>query len=118
MGDEVAADSFLDGGKETLLAEVREKPEALQLVLDRILHLGEKHLDAGGGQCVVELGDSVSGGDVDAGHRLGGDDEPSDRGGRTRDGVENPVVEELGVGEEERRIPAEQDEPGIRWAFG
>ena len=64
--------------------------------------------------------DGVGGGDVDAGDRLGRDDEPADGGGRARDRVEHAVVEELGVGEKERGIPAEQhearDQMGVRIA--
>ena len=32
--------------------------------------------------------------------------------GARADGVEHPLAEELGVGEEQRRIPAEQDQAG------
>jgi hypothetical protein len=62
MDGEIAAHCFVNDRKERLLAEAREEPEALQLVLDRILHLGEAQLDACGGKGVVELGDDVGGG--------------------------------------------------------
>ena len=52
----------------------------------------------------------VGGRDVDARDRLGRDDEPAHRRRRARDGVEHAFVEQLGVGEEQRRIPAEQHE--------
>src|SRR5215468_9928952 len=55
MGRTVGACRFAQGRKEGVFAEAREEPEALQLVLDRILHLGKAQLDAGGVQGVVEL---------------------------------------------------------------
>ena len=55
MGFEIAAHGFAERREERLLAEAREEPEALQLVLDRILHLGKAQLDARGVQGVVEL---------------------------------------------------------------
>ena len=50
MSREVGAYRFAEGREEGLFAEAREEPEALQLVLDRILHLGETQLDTGGVQ--------------------------------------------------------------------
>jgi len=48
MSRAVRAHCFADRREEGLFAEAREEPEALQLVLDRVFHLGEKQLDAGG----------------------------------------------------------------------
>ena len=56
----------------------------------------------------VELGQHVGGGHVDAGHRLGRDHDPLHRRRRLRHGLENPLTEQLGIGEEQRRIPAEE----------
>ena len=47
MSREVDAHRFAEGREEGLVAEAREEPEALQLVFDRILYLGETQLDAG-----------------------------------------------------------------------
>jgi len=41
MAREVGAHRFIEGREEGLLAKAGEDPEALQLVFDRILHLGE-----------------------------------------------------------------------------
>ena len=79
MGREVGAHRFAEGREEGLFAEAREESEALQLVLDRILHLGETQLDAGGVQGVVELADGIGCRDVDAGDRLSRDHQPADR---------------------------------------
>src|SRR4029453_15551014 len=42
---EIRVHGFLDGREERVLLEAREQPEAAQLVLDRVLHLGEVELD-------------------------------------------------------------------------
>jgi len=55
MSRAVGAHRFAEGHEEGLLAEAREEPDALQLVLDRILYLGETQLDASSVQSVVEL---------------------------------------------------------------
>jgi len=110
MCREVVADCLAERGKERLLTEVRVKPKALQLVLDRILHLGKFHLDARGAQRVVEFGDGIGGGDVDTGNRLGRHNKPANRRERARNGVEHTIVEELGVREKKRCIPPKQDE--------
>ena len=56
-GCEVGPDGLAERREERLRAEAREEPEALQLVLDRVLHLREAQLDAVGAQRVVELGE-------------------------------------------------------------
>src|SRR5262245_56267542 len=61
MSSDVGANRFLDGGKETLFAEVCQEAEALQLVLHRILHLGKTHLDARGVQRLVEFAHRIGG---------------------------------------------------------
>src|SRR5262249_11768378 len=87
------ADRFLERRKEVLLPEMREQPEAFQLVLHRILHFGEAHLDAGGLERLVELANGVRGGDGDAGDGRRWRPEPADRGRRARDRVEHAVAE-------------------------
>jgi len=78
MSREVDAHRVAEGREEGLVAEAREEPEALQLVFDRILYLGETQLDAGGAQGVIELADGIGCGDVDARDRFCRDDEPTD----------------------------------------
>src|SRR5215813_1704325 len=111
MDLEVGAHCFAERREEAPLAEPRKEPETLQLVLDRILHLGEAQLDACRVQGVVELADDVGGGHVDAGNRLGRYHQPAHRCRRARYRVQDPIVEQFGVGEEQRCIPTEQHEP-------
>ena len=54
---EKGAHRFPQRREEALCTQPREQPEALELVLDRILHLREAQLDALGVQTVVELHD-------------------------------------------------------------
>ena len=75
---EIGTHGFTEGCEKGSLAEALEKLEAFELVLDRILHLGETQLDPSGVQRVVELADSVGCGDVDACDGLCRDDEPAD----------------------------------------
>src|SRR2546430_11009131 len=44
---------------------------SLELVLDRILHLRKAQLDAGGMQGVIQLGDGIGRGDIDARDKIG-----------------------------------------------
>ena len=53
MGCEVSIHRFAESRKEGLFTEAREESEALQLVLDRILHLCKAQFDAGGVQGVI-----------------------------------------------------------------
>jgi len=78
MGRTVSAHRFAEGREGSLFAEAGKEPEALQLVLNRILHLGETKLDAGGMQGVVEFADDVGCGDVHARDRLRRDHQPAD----------------------------------------
>src|SRR6187455_1840077 len=56
---DVAAHRLADRREEALLAEAAKEPEALELVLDRVLHLGEAEVDAGGAQGLLQLLDDV-----------------------------------------------------------
>ena len=102
-----------DGRKKETFADPCEQSETLELVLHGILELGEAQLDAGFAQRLVQFGEHVGGGDVHAGHRLRRDDQPAHGRRRSRDGLENALLEQLGVGEEQRRVPAEQHQTGI-----
>ena len=99
-------------GKNAVFAKPREKPESLQLVLDGILHLGKAQLDAGRVQGFVQLGQHVGGGDVHAGDRFRRNDQPAHRRRRCGHRVQHAVMEQLGVGEKQGRIPAKQDQAG------
>src|ERR1700751_3880189 len=103
MSRQESAHGFAEGREEGLLAQARKESEALQLVLDRILHLGETQLDSGGAQGVVEFGKRVACGDVDARDRLRRDHEPTDRCGRARNSIQNSFMKQLGIREEEGR---------------
>ena len=118
VGLQIGADGRADRREEELFAEACEKSEALQLVLDRVLQLGKAQLDARRVQGLVQFGQHVGGGDVDAGDRLGGDDQPAHRRRRCRHGVEHALLEQLGIGEEQRRVPAEQDQAGDQAGVG
>ena len=78
MSRKVGAHCFAEGREEGSFAEAREELEALQLVLDRILHLGETQFDTRGMQGIVELADGIGCGDVDARDPFCRDDEPTD----------------------------------------
>ena len=114
MGSEVTVHGRVNGREKMLFAEAREKPKALQLVLDRIFQFGKAQLDTRRSQCVVKFGQGVGRSDIDAGHRLRRDDQPAHRRRRRRHRVEDPLLEQLGVGEKQGRIPAEQDQAGDR----
>ena len=60
----------------------------------------------------IEFGQHVGGRDVDAGHRLRRDDEPPHRRRRRRHRAEHSFLEQFGVGEEQRRVPAEHHQSG------
>jgi hypothetical protein len=69
-------------------------------------------------QSRVQVGQHVRGRDVDAGDRLLGYHQPGDWCRRRSHRVQRPVAEQLRVGAEERRIPAEQDQAGYRAEHG
>jgi hypothetical protein len=111
MGREITADGGASCRKERRLSKPREKPESLQLVLDGILHLGHAQLDASRVQGFVELGQHVGRGHVHAGDGLCRNDQPVHRRRRCSHCVQRPLMEQLGVGEKQGRIPAKQDQP-------
>ena len=81
-----------------LFAEPREKPKSLQLVLDGILQFGEAQFDTRRPQDAIKFGQNVGRGDVDAGHRLRCDNKPARRRRRRRHRIEDPILEQFGVG--------------------
>ena len=81
MRREIDTHRFAHGCEESLLTQTRQELEASQLVLHRILHLGEAQFNACGAERVIELAERVACGDVDAGDRLCGDHDPAHRRG-------------------------------------
>src|SRR5208337_4456350 len=112
MAAQVGHHGFAKRRIERLGAESREEPEALQLVLYRILHLSKAQLDALSVQTVVKLRHDVRGSDIDARHRLRRYHDPAHGRGRTRHRTEYTVAEQLRVCKEKRRIPTEQHQTG------
>src|SRR6516162_9938047 len=109
---EVAADGGIYGRKEGAFAKVGKEPEALELVSYGIFELGEAQLDSALVQSLVQFGEGIGSGDIDAGDRLRGDDQPARRDGRFYRRIENTLFEQLGIGKEQGRVPAEEDQAG------
>src|SRR6476646_11621483 len=61
---------------------------------------------------MLELGKHVSRSHVNTGDRFGSDDNSPHRSRRFCNGVEDSLVKELGVSEEERRVPTKQHQAG------
>ena len=57
-------------------------------------------------------------GDVDAGDRLRRNNKPAHRRRRCRHRIEDPFLEQFGVGKKQRRIPAKQDQAGYETGIG
>ena len=115
---EVGAHCGPDRGVEVVVAEPLVERVALEPVLHRVLHLGEAQVDALAGELLVKLPEDVGGGGVEVGDGFGSHDRPSHRRRRRRDGLPETVGEHLGVGEEQRCVPSEQDQAGHRLASG
>src|SRR5262249_10946171 len=109
---EIAIDGAADGRKEARFAELRQEAESLELVLHRVLEFGEAQLDVDLAERLIQLGEGVGGGHVDAGDRFCRNDEPARRRRRARDRVQSPLLEELRVGEEQRSVPAKEHQAG------
>ena len=108
---QVAVDRPAERREEEIVAELGEQAIALEAILHRVFHLGKAQLDAGLLQVVVERRQRLGRRDVDVGHRFGGDDDPLRRRGRIRNRLQDVLTEDLGIGEEQRRVPAEQHQP-------
>src|SRR5215813_5917962 len=106
MAFEIGADGGAGGGKERAFADLLEDSESLKLVLHRILELGEAQVDPGLVQRLVQFLEHVGCGDVHAGDRLRRNDQPARRRRRFRHSIQDALPEQLGVGEEQGRIPA------------
>jgi len=97
---------------EALGFELLEQPVALEPVLDWVFDIGAVQLDPGGVQVVLEALEHVGGPGVHVGDRLGRHHGPACRRRRGGDRLAHVLAEDLGVGEEQGRVPAEQDQPG------
>ena len=73
MSFEITVHGLLDGWKKDLF-EPRKKPEAPQLILDRVLKLGKAQLDAILVQSLVQFLEEIGRCDVNAGQGFGRDD--------------------------------------------
>ena len=62
-------------------------------------------------QIVVERRQRLGRRDVDVGHGFGGDDDPLRRRGRIRNRLQDMLTEDLGIGKEQGRVPAEEHQP-------
>ncbi len=88
-----------------------EQLELPHLVLHRVLHFGELQLHPPRLQCPVQLGQHVRRSDIDTGHRLSGNYHPLYWRWRRVYRRHHCVLELLGVGKEQRRVPAQQHQP-------
>ncbi len=102
-------DRGVEGGEEVIWIEGADQFVALELFSDRVLEFGEHEGDATGVEFLVEVGKHVSGGGIDVGDRLCGDEDPvrSWLGGCE---AADLVTEGTGVGEEQGCVEAEDHE--------
>jgi len=107
---DVSFDGRPDGREERVLAELLQEAVAAKPVFHRVLHLGEAQLDPHPLEVDQELVEDVGRGHVDVRDRFGGHDDPAHRRRRLVDGRFDALSEGLGVREEQRGVPAEEDE--------
>ena len=107
---DIGVDRGADRREEGLGPERIDQAVPPQAVLDRILELGEAQADATGLEGGDEFGQRVGGGHVDVGDGFGGDHHAAGRRRCLGHGGLDLVAEHARVREEERRVPAEQDQ--------
>src|SRR5215471_17495016 len=112
MAVEIASDRGTYRGEKGRLAKSGEESKALELVLDRVFKLGKAQLDSGLVQSVVQFGEGVSRSDVDARNWFCRNDQPAYRSRRLLRCVQDTLFEQPGVGEEQGRVPAKEDQSG------
>src|SRR5262245_27426788 len=78
MSRQVLAHRLTDRREECVLAEPTEQAKSLELVFNRVFHLGEAQFDVDRLQGLIEVADCVGGGNIDARDRLGRYDDPTD----------------------------------------
>ena len=111
MALKITGHRSFDGWKEESLADLFEKPEPLELVLYRVLHFREPQLDArllkvrsNSASMSAEVTSTlVTGSAATTSQRTGGGDFAT---------ASSTLLEQLGVGEEQRCIPAKQHQTG------
>src|SRR5690606_34851833 len=77
-----------------------------------ILEFGENEVDAGGVEFEVEVDQHIGRGGVDVGYRLDGEQNPVRRRRGGGDLLAHQLPEQGGVGEKDRAVPAQHDQPG------
>ena len=112
---EVGGDGYADGGEEAVAADRVVDAVLVQPVAHRVLELGERQLDAGGLELVVEVAERLAGGRVDVGDRFPATTIQFTSPERER---AHALAEVVGVGEEERRVEPVEHEPGDAARFG
>ena len=105
-------------GKNARCPEGFEQAIALEAILRGPLEFGEPETHPGTVEFGDQLGEHVGGRHVDLGHGFGRDDDPAGRRRGLGDRRLDLLAEQLRVGEEQRRIPAEQDESFDPKGFG
>src|SRR5215469_1888431 len=88
----VVADRSFDGREEATLAKLRHEPEAPDLVFYGVLKFRKAELDVSSLQGLVQFGQGIGRGDIDAGDRLRGNDQPPHRGRRILCGRKNAFL--------------------------
>src|SRR5690349_8168605 len=96
VATEVSPDRRFDRREEDPVAEVLQQPKAAELVFDRILEFGKQQFDALRPQGCVQLDKHIRRSDIDAGHRFGGNDDPTSGRRRLICRLYDPFLKELG----------------------
>lgn len=107
---EIVTHCTADRGIKTCISERFVKTVLPQPVFDRAFQFGEAKADAKGSQPALEVLQHVGGGDIDVGHRLGGDHNSPGRLFGGRHGGQQAAAKNLSVGKEQRRVPSKQHE--------
>ena len=93
--------------------KVVEQSRAAEHLDHLAIRLGQAERDPGGRQAVVELGEDGARGDVEVADRLRVEDEPLDPARIGGDDGLDLSPDPLGVGEEQRRLDAIDDQPRL-----
>ncbi len=114
---DVLVDGVADGGEEVRRVDRAGQLVTLDLVPDGVLHRGEDQRDAPLVEPVVQLLQHVRGRGVDVRDGFGGDDDPAQAGVLVGD-LAHMVSEGAGVGEDEGRVEAVDDQAGKVFGLG
>jgi len=110
--DDVRAHREADRRVGALLPDPFEEPVAAEAILDGPLHLGETEIDVHPLELPVQLREHLGRRRVDLGDRLGCHDHDTHGPVGCRESSVDAVAEHLCVCEEERRVEAEEEQPG------